>query len=307
MFEIIPKTNINFTGRRKLAFGLSGLFILLGLAAFVAIMIGRANMGLDFSGGTMIQGNFEKPVTVAAVREALTATGHGDAEIQELVGHIKPNSYSIRVKGTVTELGEVDSLLLSALASAFPDNAFHLDSSHEVGPAIGKLLRKQASMAVLYSMIGILIYIWVRFDFRVGVTATIGTFHDVLAVLGIVFLLNKEITLLIVTALLTVAGYSLSDKVVVFDRVRENLKLYRKKGEFETLLNTSINEVLSRTFITSTGVLITLVVLYIFGSSVIRDFALAMFLGVLVGTYSSIFLSSGIMLEWENRSPKRFK
>lgn len=307
MFELIPKTNINFTGQRKLAFGLSGLFILFGLAAFVAIMVGKANMGLDFSGGTMIQGNFEKPVTVAAVRQSLSTTGHGDAEIQELVGHIKPNSYSIRVKGTVSELGEVDSLLLSALATAFPDNVFHLDSSHEVGPAIGKLLRKQATMAVLYSMIGILIYIWVRFDFRVGVTATIGTFHDVLAVLGIIFLMHKEITLLIVTALLTVAGYSLSDKVVVFDRVRENLKLYRRKGEFEVLLNTSINEVLSRTFITSTGVLITLVVLYIFGSSVIRDFALAMFLGVAIGTYSSIFLSSGIMLEWENRSPKRFK
>lgn len=307
MFEILPKTNIDFTGRRKLAFGLSGLFIILGLAAFFAIMVGKANMGLDFSGGTMIQGNFEKPVTVAAVREALSATGHGDAEIQELVGHIKPNSYSIRVKGTVTELGEVDSLLMGALAQAFPDNPFHLDSSHEVGPAIGKLLRKQASLAVLYSMIGILIYIWLRFDLRIGVTATIGTFHDVLAVLGIIFLLQKEITLLIVTALLTVAGYSLSDKVVVFDRVRENLKLYRKKGDFEALLNTSINEVLSRTFITSTGVLITLVVLYVFGSNVIRDFALAMFLGVVVGTYSSIFLSSGIMLEWENRSPKRFK
>lgn len=307
MFEILPKTNINFTGRRMLAFAISGLFILLGIAGFIAIMTGKANMGLDFAGGTMIQGYFEKPVTVAQVRQALSAGGQSDAEIQELVGYIKPNAFILRVKGSETELGKVDSLMQAALVKAFPDNKFTLDSSHEVGPAIGKLLRKQAQLAVLYSLIGILIYIWIRFDFRVGVTATVGTFHDVLAVLGIVFIMQKEITLLIVTALLTVAGYSLSDKVVVFDRVRENLKLYRKKGEFEALLNTSINEVLSRTFITSTGVLITLVVLYIFGSNVIRDFALAMFLGVLIGTYSSIFLSSGIMLEWENRSPKRFK
>src|SRR3972149_277092 len=112
MFHILPKTNINFIGQRKYAFLFSAVLSLIGVAAFVAIMIGKANMGLDFSGGTMIQGNFEKPVTVAAVRGARSATGHGDAEIQELVGHIKPNSYSIRVKGTVTELGEVDSLLL---------------------------------------------------------------------------------------------------------------------------------------------------------------------------------------------------
>lgn len=307
MFHILPKTNINFIGQRRYAFGISALFSALGILAFIMIMLGKANMGLDFSGGTMIQGNFEKPVTVAQLRQALGATGHADAEIQELVGHIKPNSFLIRVKASLSELGKVDSLLLSALANAFPANQFILDSSHEVGPAIGKLLRKQAQLAVLYSLIGILIYIWIRFDFRFAVAATVATFHDVLAVLGIMFLMQKEVTLLVITSLLTLAGYSLTDTVVVFDRIRENLRLYRKKGDFEATINTSINEVLSRTIVTSLTVFITVLAIYIFGGNVVRDFALAMMLGVIVGTYSSIFVASPIIVVWENRSPKRFK
>jgi preprotein translocase subunit SecF len=307
MFQILPKTNINFIGRRKYAFLISGILSAIGISAFVAILIGKANMGLDFSGGTMIQGNFEKPVTVGQLRQALASTVHGDAEIQELVGHIKPNSFLIRVKDTLSELGKVDSLLLSAIVTAFPDNLFHLDSSHGVGPAVGKLLRKQAQLAVLYSLFGILIYIWIRFDFRFAVAATIATFHDVLAILGVMFLLQKEITLLVITAILTLAGYSLTDTVVVFDRIRENLKLYRKKGDFEATVNSSINEVLSRTIVTSLTTLGALLAIYFFGGNVVRDFALAMILGIIVATYSSVFVASPIIVEWENRSPKRFK
>lgn len=307
MFQILPKTNINFIGQRKYAFIISAILSLIGITASVAILLGKANMGLDFSGGTMIEGNFEKPVTVAQVRTALAAAGHGDAEIQELVGHIKPNSFIIRVKASLAELGKVDSTLLDAIGKAFPDNPFHLDSSHEVGPAIGKLLRSQAQKAVLISLLGILVYIWIRFDFRFAVAATIATFHDVLAVLGIMFLLQKEITLLVITALLTLAGYSLTDTVVVYDRIRENLKLFRKKGDFEATINTSINEVLSRTIVTSLTVFITVLAIYIFGGNVVQDFALAMIMGVAIGTYSSIFVASPIIVEWENRSPKRFK
>lgn len=307
MFHILPKTNINFIGQRKYAFIISAVLSLIGIVAFVAITTGKANMGLDFSGGTMIQGNFEKPVTVSQVRTALAAAGHGDAEIQELVGHIKPNSFIIRVKASLVELGQVDSVLLDALAKSFPSNQFYLDSSHEVGPAIGKLLRKQAQLAVLYSLLGILVYIWIRFDFRFAVAATVATFHDVLAVLGIMFLMQKEITLLVITSLLTLAGYSLTDTVVVYDRIRENLKLFRKKGDFEATINTSINEVLSRTIVTSLTVFITVLAIYIFGGNVVRDFALAMLMGVIIGTYSSIFVASPIIVEWENRSPKRFK
>ncbi len=307
MFHILPKTNINFISKRKYAFALSAVLIVIGIAASVAVGLGKAKMGLDFSGGTMIQGNFEKHVTVAQLRSALSAAGHGDAEIQELVGHIKPNSFIIRVKASLSELGKVDSLLLESIVRAFPDNPFHLDSSHEVGPAIGKLLRRQAQLAVLYSLLGILVYIWIRFDFRFAVAATIATFHDVLAVLGIMFLLQKEITLLVITALLTLAGYSLTDTVVVYDRIRENLRMFRKKGDFEATINLSINEVLSRTIVTSLTVFITVLAIYLFGGNVVRDFALAMLMGVIIGTYSSIYVASPIIVEWESRSPKRFK
>ncbi|UCC44447.1 MAG: protein translocase subunit SecF, partial [Candidatus Zixiibacteriota bacterium] len=153
----------------------------------------------------------------------------------------------------------------------------------------------------------ILIYIGIRFDARSGVAATVATFHDVLAVTGILYLLNMEFDLLIVTALLTLAGYSLTDTVVVYDRIRENLRKFRAKGEFVATVNRSINEVLSRSINTSLTVLFVVVTLYLFGGEVLQYFALALILGVLVGTYSSIFVASPIIVEWEARRPKRFK
>ena len=150
-------------------------------------------------------------------------------------------------------------------------------------------------------------YIGIRFDFRSGIAATIATFHDVLAVVGIVYIFGIEFDLLIVTALLTLAGYSLTDTVVVFDRIRENLKKFRAKGEFASTVNTSINEVLSRTINTSLTVLLVVGTLYILGGEVLKNFALALILGVIIGTYSSIFVASPVVVEWEARKPKRFK
>ena len=172
---------------------------------------------------------------------------------------------------------------------------------------MGETLRNQARWAVILAVICILIYIWFRFDFRFGVAATIATFHDVLTVLGIFWILGIEIDLLAITALLTLAGYSLTDSVVVFDRIRENLKLFRKKGDFVNTINVSINEVLSRTIITSITVLLVIVTLLLFGGQVLFTFALALTIGVVVGTYSSVFVASPIVVEWEARSPKRFK
>jgi len=159
----------------------------------------------------------------------------------------------------------------------------------------------------MLSLFGIIIYIWIRFDFRSGIAATIATFHDVLAVMGIFYILNIEFDLLIVTALLTLAGYSLTDTVVVFDRIRENLKKFRTKGEFAAAVNSSINEVLSRTINTSLTVLLVVGTLYALGGDVLQNFSLALIMGVLVGTYSSVFVASPIVVEWESRSPKRFK
>jgi len=170
-----------------------------------------------------------------------------------------------------------------------------VDSTTEIGPKVGGKLRKDALVAILVATLGILIYVAFRFQFKFGVGATIATFHDVLAVLGIFFLIGKEINLLLITALLTIAGYSLTDTVVVFDRIRENLRTKFKKSTSE-IVNQSINEVLSRTIVTSFTVFLSSLALFIFGGEVIHDFALAMILGIIVGTYSSIFVASPIVL-----------
>lgn len=306
MMQILPRTNINFIGRRRYAFVVSGVLLILGITAFVFIFFGEANLGIDFAGGTILQGNFEKPISVGEVRDALGKIGYGDAEIKELKRET-PNSFMIRVKTTKEEVTKVGEDILAQLEMDYPDNRFNKDSIDEVGPVVGKILQKQARTAVILALLGILIYIWIRFDFRFGVAATLCTFHDVLVVLGVLFIFQKEITLLIVTALLTLAGYSLNDTVVLFDRMRENLRLFRKKGDFASIINTSINEVLSRTVITSLTTLSVVLVLFLVGGEVLHDFAMVLILGVIVGSYSSVFVASPIIVEWETRSPKRFK
>jgi len=306
MFELIKKTNINFVGMRYYAFAFSGILMILGIIAFVFIFMGKANMGIDFAGGTMIQGSFEKSMQIGQVRDALRKNGYGDAEITELQRGV-PYFFMIRLRSTAETGSKVADQVLGVLKKEFPDNNFRKDSVDEVGPAVGKILQKQARFAVLISLLGILVYIWIRFDFRFGVAATVATFHDILSILGILFILHKEITLLIVTALLTIAGYSLTDTVVVYDRIRENLKVFRKKGDFPGTINSSINEVLSRTIITGGTVFLAVLAIYFFAGEVVHDFALALLIGVLEGTYSSWFVAAPIVLEWEKWSPKRFK
>jgi preprotein translocase subunit SecF len=307
MMEILKKTNFNFVGKRYYAFTFSGILIIMGIIAFLFIFMGKANMGIDFAGGTMVQGSFEKSMQIGQVRDALRKNGYGDAEITELKAREVPYFFMIRLKSTAETGSKVANEVLDVLKKEFPDNNFRKDSVDEVGPAVGKILQQQARLAVLIALAGILVYIWIRFDFRFGVAATVATFHDVLAVLGIMFVLHKEITLLIVTALLTLAGYSLTDTVVIYDRIRENLKLFRKRGDFAGTINASINEVLSRTIITGGGTLLAVLSVFIFAGEVVHDFALALILGILVGTYSSWFVAAPIVLEWEKWSPKRFK
>jgi preprotein translocase subunit SecF len=307
MFQILKKTNIDFMGKRYYAFIISAILLIFGIAAFIAIFMGKADLGIDFAGGTMIQGSFEKPVSIGELRSALSNSGYGDADIQSLRRE-KANSYLIRVKTTTDEeVTKISDDILNVLTNEFPENNFNLDSVDGIGPAVGKTLQNQARFAVLIALGGILLYIWIRFDFRFGVAATICTFHDVLVVLGLMFILQREITLLIVTALLTLAGYSLTDTVVVYDRIRENLKLFRKKGDFAGTVNASINEVLSRTIITSLTTFMVVFILFLVGGEVVHDFALALMLGIIIGSYSSVFVASPIIVEWEKKSPKRFK
>ena len=308
MFRIIPDTNIDFIGRRKPAFVLSALLVTLGVLAFVMISLGNANLGIDFAGGVMLQGHFEQPVNIADLRSALTGE-FPDIQVTEVEDFQQPNAFIIKTKNPDSESeGEARlNTIVSMIDQAFPGNAFLRDTEHVIGPAVGETLRKDARWAVLISLIGILIYIAIRFDFRSGVAATIATFHDVLAVLGIMWLLGYEFDLLMVVALLTLAGYSLTDTVVVYDRIRENVKVLRGKGQFINAVNSSINEVLGRTFNTSMTTLFVVAVLFFFGGEVLRNFALALMLGILVGTYSSVFVASPIVVEWESRKPKRFK
>jgi preprotein translocase subunit SecF len=307
MFQILKKTNIDFVGKRYYAFGFSAILVILGIAAFVALFLGKADLGIDFGGGTLMQGYFDKPMDIGSLRGAMSREGYPDAFIQSL-SRERPNFFVIRVKTTTEEaVTKISQNILSALAKEFPDNKFTMDSVDGIGPAVGKTLQHQTQIAVLIAIIGILIYIWIRFDFRFGVAATLATFHDVLAILGIFFLLHREITLLFVTALLTLCGYSLTDTVVVYDRIRENLKLFRKKGDFNSTINASINEVLNRTLNTSILAFLPVTILFFVGGPVVHDFSLAMMLGIIEGTYSSWYVAASIAVEWEKRSPRRFK
>ncbi len=308
MFRIIPDTNINFIGARKIAFIVSLVFIVLGVVGFTMIAAGKANLGIDFAGGVLIKGYFEQPVEIEDLRSSIS-TDLENVVITNLSGFEHDNAFIIKVKspGTEEESRLQLATLEKVLKSSFATNTFTKVETHQIGPAVGETLRKDAQFAVLLSLIGIIIYIWIRFDFRSGIAATIATFHDVLAVMGIFWVLGLEFDMLTVTALLTLAGYSLTDTVVVFDRIRENLKKYRTRGEFSNCVNSSINEVLARTCNTSITVLFVVGSIFVFGGDVLRNFSLALILGVLVGTYSSIFVASPIVVEWESRSPKRFK
>jgi len=303
------KTNIDFIGKRYIAFVISAILLTLGIVSAVMIFIGKADLGIDFTGGVLIHGSFEKPIEMSEIRGVLSDAGFDDVQLSAVQGeNLQENSFIIRSKMIDTESDSlVGDRLLAAIKRGIPDNEFIMDSIDGIGPAVGETLQDKAKWAILLSLIGILIYIWVRFDFRFSVAATIATFHDVLAVMGIFFILKIEISLLVVTGLLTLAGYSLTDTVVVFDRIRENLKLFRKKSSIADTFNTSINEMLSRTIITSLTSGFVVLVLLLLGGEVLYDFSLALLLGIIIGTYSSVFVASPVIVEWENRSPRRLK
>jgi len=292
MIEFIRKTNIDFMGKRRYAVIISGILLLLGIFALVQINRGEANLGIDFAGGTAVQIKFSRPVSVHEVRGALEGAGLKDMDIQDFPS---VNKVLVRVKGKEETLGKISNLIISTLGQRFGDAAPVIDSTTEIGPKVGSRLKHDALIATLFATAGILIYIALRFQWRFSVGATIATFHDVLAVLGIFFILGKEINLILVSALLIVAGYSLTDTVVVFDRIRENMRA-AIKDPIQSIVNRSINEVLSRTAITSMTTLFASVALLLFGGEVIHDFALAITLGIVIGTYSSWFVASPVVL-----------
>jgi SecD/SecF fusion protein len=298
-FEFFTQPNIDFIGWRRYAFAISGALAILGLVAFVQLSRGQGNLGVEFSGGALVEMTAAKPFTVNEVRNILDKEGWGHAEIQQIEGG---KELMVKLKKSEDTVGQMSQHLVEILNKALPENNFKVIGKSEIGASISQDLRNKAIVAIIISMLGIVIYIAWRFEFIFGIGATLATFHDVLAVLGVFWLFNVEITLLVVTALLTLAGYSLTDTVVVFDRIRENLA--RRRGKLGEIINLSINEVLSRTIITSSTVFLVVVALYFFGGVVLRDFGLAMILGVLVGTYSSIFVASPIVYAWRKEAKR---
>jgi preprotein translocase subunit SecF len=297
MLQILGKTNIDFMKWKNISFTVMAVMIALGLFAMVQVGRGKANLGIDFVGGTTVQLSFKHKLPIDEARAALDKAGYQGFTLQEFA---EGNKILIRLREHEGVAGKV----VDIFREAFPGRPFEVDSTSEIGPTIGRDLQKDALLAIIFSVIAIIVYIAFRFEFKFGVAAAIATIHDVFAVLAVFYLLNKEINLLIVTALLTLAGYSLTDTVVVFDRVRENLKR-AKREPLPQLVNTSINEVLSRTIVTSLTVVLVLVPLVFFGGEVLHDFSLALLIGVGFGSYSSVFVASPLLVVWQARTGGR--
>lgn len=288
-----PNANVNFIGIRKYTFVLSGVAILVGLVSLLAR--GGPNYGIDFLGGTMVQVRFKSPQKIGIVREAMEGLNVGDTVVQEFGD---PREVLIRVEKSSAEVKELSSQIQKAMAEAFGGkDTFEVRRVETVGPTVGADLRRKALLAVLYSMVGILIYITWRFEFRFAVAAIAALTHDVLITIAAFSVMNLEFTLPVVAAILTIIGYSLNDTIVVFDRIRENLRNLRKET-ISDLINISINQTISRTILTSGTTLMVVLALYFLGGEVIRGFAFALLLGVLAGTYSSIYIAAPIILAW---------
>ncbi len=293
MLRLIKETHIEFIRHRRKAYVLSGCLILAGIISLIAR--GGPNYGIDFTGGSLLQLHFDNPIRTEEIRTSLAKVGLERAVIQKLEGG---NDFLIQMKGTA-ETG-IGNLIISSLAEDFPDNLPRVDREEEVGPKIGAELQRRALLVILAGMLVILAYISLRFDFRFAVGAVIALFHDVVITIGVFSILDKEVTIPIIAAVLTVVGYSVNDSIIISDRIRENSKSMRG-DPFDRVVNTGLNQVLSRTIITSLTTSLVLLSLLLFGGKVIFDFALALLIGVIVGTYSSIFIVAALVVEWGRR------
>ena len=296
--ELIGKTNIDFIGKKNISLVISSIVAIIGIIGIIQIARGAANMGTDFTGGTSIQLKFAQPVTIEQVRNALAKHNLKEANLQEIK---EGNKILIKAGKTSLATGKVVDTIEEVIKKEIPGAGFVVESSAEIGPSIGDKLRKDTLFAIAISLIAITIYIAWRFDFKFGVGSTVSVLHDVLAMVAVFFILNKEINLLFITATLTIAGYSMTDTVVVFDRIRENLHK-DLKGKITTIFNRSINEVLSRTVVTSLTAFMAALSLFLFGGEVIHDFAFALVAGIIICTYSSIFVASPIVAILEERA-----
>jgi preprotein translocase subunit SecF len=298
--QFFQTPNINFVGIARRALLVSAIILLAG-AVSMAVHRGL-KQSIDFAGGALVEVRTETAVPLQDIRAIVAAAGFENAEITRFGAE---NEFLIKVKG-IAEADASAKAIVAAIQKGVAGQQVDLRRVETVGPKIGAELRSSGVQAVIWSLIGILIYVGWRFDFRFAVASILATMHDVLLTLAFFSFTGIEMSLGVLAAVLTIVGYSLNDTVVVFDRIRENLRL--KRGiEFGKLVNTSINETLSRTVITGTTTLLVLVSLIFLGGEVIRDFAITLFVGIVIGTYSSVFVAAPIVLEWHKWRPLKTK
>lgn len=295
--EIIKNTHIDFIGMRNKTFMLSCVLLIIGCIAFVMVSMGKANLSVDFTGGTSLHLRFQDKVSIGDLRNTLAGDIH-DVQIQEVSG---TNEFLLKTKFSDTEKEKIQDKISQILSSRLPGKKYEVLETNMVGSMVGKTLKQNAIIAIIFSLVGIIVYIWIRFNFVFGIAATIATFHDVIIMLGLFFVLGREMNILFITALLTIAGYSLTDTVVVYDRIRENMMKMKAKSDLADTINASINEVLSRTLITSLTTILGIAALLFIGGKVLFDFSLALLIGVLIGTYSSIFVASPLIFLWRGK------
>jgi len=297
---IKPGINIDFVGKMKPAIGISLALIAIGIASI--IWHGGLNYGIDFAGGTLVQIKFQKETPADRIHSALKPIGLENSIIQSF----GPNEVVIRVGEVERAGGELSQKIKESLAQALGEGAFEVRRVEVVGPKVSRDLTRKAILAIVFSWIGMLVYIAWRFEFRYAVGGIIALVHDTLITVGAMSLLNKEFDLTIVAALLTIIGYSINDTIVIFDRIRENARKNIKQP-LEEIINGSINQTLGRTILTSLTVFLVLVPLFFLGGAVIHDFAFAMLVGCTAGVYSTVFIASPIVLAWERIKPSRIK
>ncbi len=292
---IKPDINLDFVSKRRMAVIFSAVLILIGLVSLIAK--GGPNYGIDFAGGSLVQVKFVEVTTAKDIKVALKDLNLRGLTVQQFGD--EANEYLLRAQESSSKLEGLSQTISGALDATYGADMAEIRRAEMVGPQVGKDLRQKGLMAILYAMIGILIYVTWRFEFRFAVGAILALVHDVLITLGIFSLAGKEIDLPIIAAFLAIIGYSLNDTIIVYDRIRENQGKHGKQG-LEFIINRSINETLSRTLLTSGTTLLVVLALFIFGGGVIHNFAFALLIGVMIGTFSSIFVASPLLIFWQN-------
>ena len=297
---IRPDTRFDFIGKKNFTLWVSAIAILISLGSI--FFHGGLKYGVDFAGGILLQIKFSKAVDIAEVRNALEAIGSKDAMVQKFGGE---NEFLIRGEKASGDLEEMSRKMQSSLQGQFKDNALEIRRAEVVGPKVGRDLKEKAIWATALSFLAILVYVAFRFrQLSYGLGGIVALFHDIVVTFGAISIFNIEFSLNVLAVILTIIGFSINDTIVIFDRVRENIKKMRKDS-LETIFNTSINECLGRTILTSGTVMMVVLILFFFGGPVIHDFTTALIVGLISGTYSTVYIASPVVLLWDKYISKR--